>query len=641
MFWIVSAWAQEPTAPTGDDEPVEAPLEEVVVTGTRTEHALGDSPVAVEIIDRETIERSGATSAADLLERAAGVRMTRGAFGASLALQGLNPEHTLVLVDGQRLVGRKDGVLDLSRISPERIERIEIVKGPGSTLYGSDAMGGVVNIITRDPEGTTFAADTRYGGFGTFDGSGTLEARAGGLGSVTTIGLHKQETYDLDPTTAATDGVAYDALEGAQTLTVDAGPNHDLTANASYLSRGTTATEEQLTGTGSVGGARFLRNNRVEELLAGVSDRIVVTERSTLTGSVYLTVYRDQFFYDQADSNRDDLYEDSRQTLGELDLIYTHAFERHTATVGAEGFREWLVSPRLDEERGERIRGAVYAQDEWELVPDRFELLPGFRLDVDSQFGTAPTPRLAAAWFASDGVVVRASYGLGFRAPDFKEQLLRFANPAAGYVIEGNPDLLPERSVGGTLGVEVDRKRAHVAVQLFRNDLRDLIQIGEIPQDGFSATQYFGYENIARAWTMGVDGTVSVTPSDPLTLRAGGQLLATRDLELAQPLEGRAPVSATFGARVTEPRTGLGASVDGTWTGPRAFYPTDTDEDGIYERDDTEPFVLLDARLSWTLGAGAEIYAGGENLLDAGDADLTQLKPRWFYVGIKGRVGDR
>lgn len=633
--FVTTARAEDPPPP----EPTEdAVVEEVVITGTRSARAQGDSPVATEVIDAETIARSGATSAADLLERVAGLQTTRSALGASVALQGLDPTHTLVLVDGQRMLGRKDGVLDLSRIGADRIERIEIVKGPGSTLYGSDAMAGVVHILTKQPDAPRFSGDVRYGGFRTFDASGSYETRGDRVGSVTTLGAHWQDPYDLDPTDAAQDGVGLDQLDVAQKLRFDLGPSFDLDASGSYLTRGTRARELQAAG------ASFDRLNRVEEATAQLTETLVAGA-SKLAVSQYLTVFRDQFFYDQRGSNREDQYEDNRQTLAELDVTWTAVAGAHTGTVGAEGFVEHNVSPRLSVPDANRYRGAVYLQDEWKLLDDTLELLPGVRYDADSQFGGAPTPRLAAAYFAHDDVVVRANYGLGFRAPSFKELYLLFENPAAGYVVVGNPDLEAERSAGGTLGVEVDPGAFTVAAQAFRNDVRDLIVI--LPDDagGFSATQRFVNQNVAKAMTMGVDASVSAgLLRDALRVRMGGQLLRTRDLTdpaVSAPLPGRAPASLTGGIVAQVPGTRLSLTSDATWTARRPFYEDRNGDGELVPADDTvqaPPVVLLDARAALELRDGTQLYLGGENLLDQGDAQYAQFKPRWIYAGFRATI---
>lgn len=634
LLFAVTARADDPP-PADEDEVLDEDVDVVVVTGTRSEHAQGDSPVATEVIDAATIARSGATSAADLLERVAGIQTSRSAFGASVALQGLDPTHTLVLVDGQRMIGRKDGVLDLSRISADRIERIEIVKGPGSTLYGSDAMAGVIHIITRRPDAPRFDGDVRYGGFRTLDSSASFERRGDRVGSVTTGGFHWQDPYDLDPSDPAEDGVGLDQVDVSQKLLFDVGPGFDLEASGSYLTRGTHAREE------AGGGAAFDRINRVEEATAQLTET-ALAGRTKVTFSQYATLFRDQFFYDQLGSNREDQYEDNRQTLGELDATVTSAVGDHVATAGLEGFLEHNVSPRLSVPQADRSRAAVYVQDEWTVVDDRLDLLPGFRYDVDSQFGGAPTPRLAGAWFAGDDVVVRANYGLGFRAPSFKELYLLFENPAAGYVVVGNPQLEAERSRGGTVGVELDPGRATLAVQAFHNDVTNLISIELDESGGFSATQRFVNVNVDHAVTMGVDANGSVRLArDAVSLRLGGQLLRTRDLTDDVPLSGRPPASVTSGVVLRAADAGLSLTADGTWTASRPYFEPDDEDGALTEADRAPQVVLLDARLAWDLEPGTQLYVGGENLLDQGDSRFSQFKPRWVYAGFRVSVDGR
>jgi outer membrane receptor for ferrienterochelin and colicins len=289
--------------------------------------------------------------------------------------------------------------------------------------------------------------------------------------------------------------------------------------------------------------------------------------------------------------------------------------------------------------RGQRQRGAVFVQDEWSLLGGRLDALPGVRLDGDSQFGLAPTPRLGLAWFASEALTLRGNAGLGFRAPDFKELYVLFANPAAGYVAEGNPDLRPERSFGATVAADLDLDRVGLDLQAFRNELVDLIDYQLDTSGGFSATQIFQLRNVARARTQGVDGTLTLRPAEGLSVRGGGQLLDSVNLTPDDPAEGlplqnRAPVSATFGALYTERRSGLSFTLDGAWNGQRAIYADDGGGGVRLERADG--VVLLDARLEWKAAAGARLYAGVENLLDGGDAELNQVKPRWVYAGVRG-----
>ena len=137
-------------------------MNEVVVTATRTERKLGNVAVPVRIIHQKTIQQAGSLRLKDILQEQAGLFITNS-FGAGVQMQGLNPDYTLILIDGEPLVGRNAGVLDLNRLSVGNIRKIEIVKGPSSSLYGSEAMAGVINIITDRSYKKQLGAGVRYG----------------------------------------------------------------------------------------------------------------------------------------------------------------------------------------------------------------------------------------------------------------------------------------------------------------------------------------------------------------------------------------------------------------------------------------------------------------------------------------------
>jgi len=140
----------------------------VVVTATRTERKLNNLTVPVTIINAKTIQQNGSLRLTDILKEQTGINLTSG-FGAGIQLQGLNPDYTIILINGEPLVGRTAGVLDLNRIALGNIKKIEIVKGPSSSLYGSEAMAGVINIITDASMGAPLTMGLRYGTYNTVD----------------------------------------------------------------------------------------------------------------------------------------------------------------------------------------------------------------------------------------------------------------------------------------------------------------------------------------------------------------------------------------------------------------------------------------------------------------------------------------
>src|SRR6186997_2732484 len=153
-------------------------LTELVVTATRTERKLSNVAVPVQLISSKAIQQSGSLRVNDILQEQTGLFVTSsgattsaggGVFGNGVQIQGLAPNHVLILLDGEPVIGRQGGIIDLTRLSVGNIKRIEIVKGPSSSLYGSEAMGGVVNIITDQPQQNKFDASFRYGRFNSTD----------------------------------------------------------------------------------------------------------------------------------------------------------------------------------------------------------------------------------------------------------------------------------------------------------------------------------------------------------------------------------------------------------------------------------------------------------------------------------------
>ena len=188
-------------------------LDTIVVTGSRTEHGLLDSPIKTEVVNRQDVIDSGGATLEEILEMHPAVVLREDVTGAAgIQLRGFDSEHVLVLIDGRRMTGRKNGKIDLSRIPANWIEQIEIVKGPASAVYGADALGGVINIITRDPPAPHYLDLQTEGTFSVDEGGeqARIDILAGTkLGKVQfqVNGVHKsRSSIDLDRSTPGVDG---------------------------------------------------------------------------------------------------------------------------------------------------------------------------------------------------------------------------------------------------------------------------------------------------------------------------------------------------------------------------------------------------------------------------------------------------
>ena len=651
-FWASDANAQEPALPVQalDARTAEQPaleqqapeqrwhaqaeaaersveLRQVVVTGTHTAHALSDSPVDVQLITRRQIADSGARDVQQLLEREGGLTVSRVAGrGSSIEIQGLSSEQVLILVDGQRVVGRINGAIDLTRLKTESIERIEIIKGPSSALYGSDALGGVVNIITKS------------GGHGAnvltqFDSGGNGEVSGGwdyGRGSVSAGGTLTTH-YDLDKSTPATDGVdGNDRFLNARHRLGLWRDGDDALLNFDYALGNSSSVQS--------GTAVYDITKRSEELRAGATPRLHFGEDKTLTLSSYYTRFYDQFLQVQRGSDANDSYQKTIDQLASVGAQWDQKIGAHALTFGLDHQYEQLESDRIDS-TGHRRRQDLFAQDEFRLFGERLTLVPGLRYDRDSQFGTAVTPKLALRYDLSEHWLLRAGGGEGYRAPDFKQLLLFFNNPAVGYRVVGNPNLKPERSTGFNVGSTwLASPALSFSGNAYYNRVRDLIDIIQTtpgqPRPG--STVIFSYTNVENARLMGFDGQAEWQPllgaRRPLVLRLGYGYLDSEDTETGLPLSGRAKHRTNLDLGWRQPLYAL--DLRGVWIGQRIFQ-VELDTGGAPTGAGTaKPYALFDARAEWKGWRTANLAVGISNLLDAGDTRYLPIPPRAVYLQL-------
>ncbi|MEM9190863.1 MAG: TonB-dependent receptor [Myxococcota bacterium] len=639
---------EEDLAP-GTDELFE--VDPVVVTASRRQERLSEATVATEVITREDLRSAGVQDASEALEELTGLEIIRSFRGNTVRLQGLDADYVLVLVDGERTIGRTGGGIDLSRFPVETIERIEIVRGASSALYGSDAIGGVINIITRDNVSSySVEAQAQYGymippdggddavrdfSFGDeaghlFDLSVAGGARLGILNVQLSAGYHHSGSYDLEPENIATSGSAFDEYIFTNRTSLDLSDTLSAVAQLRFRRRDSQGIDES--GTGAI----FDREQVAEEFAASLGPRFEFEDGSKFRISLGYSLYRDQFLQDQRGSDALDQFQDNREHQGEgqiqLDWVVSPA---HVVTAGADYLLQVLDSPRVNGSR-RRARVAPYIQDEWIIMDDPYlVIVPGFRLDIDTQFGVQPSPKLAIRFDPHERVTLRASGGAGFRAPTFAEQYLFFENPSVGYVVEGNTELDPESSWSVQVGTVVrPTDRIWISANLFRNQIENLIDAQPL-DDGNVGRLRFVYTNVAAAHTQGLELTVRYRPLDELDLEVGYALLDARDEELDRALPGRAMHRGTFKGRVRT-EAGLEAELRGAIVGERPFY-FDLDGDGTEEEVTDDPYAQVDAKFGWRFGDRFGVYVGIDNVFNVGSRDLN-VRPRTVYGGLTGAL---
>lgn len=582
-------------------------LDPVVVTATRNPVPVAEVLAATVVINREQIEQAQATDLAQLLALHAGLDIGRnGGPGqpSSVFIRGGNSDHTLVLVDGVRVNPATFGGAALSLIAPEMIERIEIVKGPRSTLYGSDALAGVINIITRAPDSTRLTLQARTGSYGTRDFGGSHAFGDENLRLALTVQRNDTEGFPafvgapndrgLSLTTVALRG---EAKLGPATVKAQA-----------WRAEGSNEYSSQRLAFG--GPPDFATT------LTGFTDRDHDTLNQTVAASVAVNPLSNWETRLQLSHSTDRIEENQSST--QLRSLRPELRLDNVVQVGAQriSFGGNLAQDRVDVEGSDalgdvRDSSAIYAQGEFRHGP--FSGVLGASYNDYDGFDAEPTYNVEAGYAAWTGGRLVAAYGTGFRAPNANQRFTAFG---------GNPDLKPERSRSYEVGVQQAYKGfggAHrVDLRAFRNDVRDLIAF----QFDFTQADFGDNLNLNRARTEGVE--LSYTGQfGPLEARIEGVVQSPRDCSHDE--AGNDIDSCENGARLKR-RNARALSGALTYRFSRGYLGIDAL--GTADRRDFEglpPFSsnvkdagygLLNASGGVTLGHGFKLSLRGENLLD-------------------------
>ncbi len=444
-----SAIAQSSTAQDAEA----ATLDAVVVTATRSPQPIASGLAATTVLQRADIERAQAPDLIDLLARQPGIDVSRtGGPGSvsTLFMRGGNSNHVLVLIDGVRVNSAQQGLYDFAHLPLDRIERIEIVRGPRAALWGSDAMGGVIHVFTRDPGER--GAQLRVGSFDRVEAAAQWGQRSergsfgvgGGVQDIEGFNASAPGSFGFDPDR---DGYRnrHISLAGRTSLGTQTLAARGLSTHADVaFDRGVSEVRGRQAGA-TLGGP--LGSGWTQQLAIGHSSEDLTTRsafgsrfESRRLGLDWLH----DFAIGEAQAllfglNHADEEAVSRTATGAL------VFDRQRRNTGA--FGAW---------RGE------HGAQRWDVAS---------RVDDSSQFGTTTTTQAAWGMQLSDAASVRASWGQGFRAPSANE----LYSPGFGGRFAGNPRLDPERSRSVELGFRWERESTALELSAYRSRVTDLI----------------------------------------------------------------------------------------------------------------------------------------------------------------------
>ncbi|HWV57250.1 MAG TPA: TonB-dependent receptor [Longimicrobiales bacterium] len=595
--------------------PVE--LGDLVVTAARRVQRLRDVPVTTEVIGSAELRQSGAPDLAAVLVEQTGMVIEGGhPIGTGVMLQGLGSERVLVLIDGQPYIGRLSGRLDLSRIPVWMVDRVEVVKGPQSTLYGSEAMGGVVNVITRAPDSDVWRGilSVTHGSHGRLDLGGNVMGNAGALAFTADAGRRTMRLVSghVDDT-------------GTLATRRDASTRVDWRL-APYLSlsgAGTLLTESQRWKSGPF--YSFADNTHWSARLGGEWR----PAPHSVTPTLYATEFRHLSRRATGPQPVEGTGEEEVQRLVEVELLYALDAGSASIDAGLELRRESIRSDRV--QGGNRVhRGAEpFVQVTW--AGSRWSLVPGVRLAWSDQWGTYWTPRLAAMYRPTERLALRASVGRGYRAPDFKELFMEFLNigPGFAYTVRGNPDLRPESSRNITASVEWAGDRLYLRGQAFHNRFVDFIET-ELKGDS-SGVDVHSYSNIDDGVTRGVEAEIGAAWRR-FRFEGSYAWLQAERANSGEVLLGRPAHTGRVSAHYSTP-FGLRAGLTASYTGET---PTQRTESGdVVTR---AGFTRVAFNLAAALPAGFELTAGVDNVTDVHPADWPGFMGRQFHIGLSWRA---
>jgi vitamin B12 transporter len=547
-------------------------LDAVVVTATRSPTPIATGLASTTVLDRAAIAESQAPDLIDLLARQAGVDVSRtGGPGSvsTLFLRGGNSNHTLVLIDGVRVNSVQQGLYDFGSLPLDRIERIEIVRGPRAALWGSDAIGGVIQIFTRDPGRS--GAQARVGRFDRAEGAvqwGITGERGslgigGGVQDVGGYNVSTPTSFSFDPDD---DGFRNRHLSlGARTALGSQALGLNLLSIVADVEfdRGLTQSHA-VSGGATLAGPLAARWSHSLALGDAREDLLTLSSFGSRFESRRRSI---DWLHDLA------LAEGQALLFG-LNHVDEDAVSRDAASA--------VVYDRSRRNTGvfAAWRGDVGAQ-QWDLAA---------RSDDSSQFGRTNTAQAAWGWAFAEGWRARASWGQGFRAPNTNE----LYSPGFGGFFAGNPALDPERSRSAELGVGWQNDRGGVEMSAYRSRVTDLIAF---------AGPTFGATNINEARLDGVelDGRWTV---GAVGLRGNLGWQRAENAATGAPLLRRAPRKASLSADLPASarlRFGLDATAASRrqdFDGPLAGY------------------VRFDLRAEADLGAEWTLGARLENALD-------------------------
>ena len=625
-----SLGARTPEGPTTTTLPLDSlaavyDLNQVVVTGTRHPRPLRTSPVLTQVVGQEQLRRGDWGEVTQVLEnQLPGIEFSHGAYGSNISMMGLPGNYVLFLRDGNRISGESNANIDYQRLGLLNTGRIEIVRGASSVLYGSNAMAGVVHLLSRPiSQSPLLEAYTRYSNFGTTQTEAALTLKEGSVGSRTTLRHFHTEGYDLN--NRRSDGRTMERTtthQLGQEVHWQAAPNLELSAQGHLYKN-------------HVDASLPMRNNKMNDAVDySLTARYLLPNKSTLEAVWHSDHYR--IF--EKDAQRHDLQYSLRFNNGRL-AGEVRLGEHSGMSVGLEYLSEALLAPRNKIAATlEQSDWVGYVQENWQWG-EHLTLSGGLRLNYNSDYGYHGTWQTAARVSWGD-FSFRGNVGTGYKSPTLKDRHMEYQAPTSFPIyVFGNPDLIPETSLFTGLSAEYNRRDLSVSLHLYRNAVKDMItEVMETYDAATDPAMIYYYQNIEEADIRGMDLLLRWRPLSRLEVNASYALVKAHDQKRDRQFTGSRPHSGVLALHYQRndwplhPALHLQGSYKGKMS--RGIYDAESGAESVSYLDD---FTLWRANLRLQLPGQLQVQTGIDNLFDYSDPETfaTFSPGRTFFISAR------
>ena len=529
-------------------------LNEVIITGTKTKRQLSLIPLPAKIISEDQIKKTNSSRLKDILDEQVGIIIVSDfGGGEGIQIQGLDSEYILILMDGLPIIGRQSGPLDLNRIAFGNIKQIELIKGSSSSLYGSEALGGVVNLISSDnKDSLSLNFDYKFASYNTND-----------INLSTGIISKDGKKFNLFINSYSSDGYDLDNTDNLNTID----PFKNYTVHLKYSFK-----KENLFFSSSARifdekqnfkiDENYFGNNNILEWNSNSKINYKISDSFNIESDIYLTSYNSQEKISSNSMDQEEGFFDQFLLKTEVRTIID-LWNRDKLTLGLGFYDESLSRNNFYKNKVSQYSINLFSQLEG-FISNNTNYIIGARYDDYNNYKSQISPRIAIRTKLFEDVFFKSSIGRGFKAPDFRQLYFNFSNSTVGYSVIGfnvvneviyeltknnqivnlvvpieefNEELKPESSFSINAGFKYyPSNNVKLEINLFRNDIDNLIDYKVIANKK-NGQNVFSYFNLNKVYTQGIESTFNFKPNKKLDIILGYQFLEAKDKNIADSIK--------------------------------------------------------------------------------------------------------